>query len=79
MARVPGIQIEKDSKGVPAYARIDLKKHGEALKPFLDEVGANEKDEFDIAFENGLSPEEFKSEMKIFIHEMFKTPPTGIL
>lgn len=77
MARIAGIQIEKDSKGNPAYARINLKKHGEALKPFLNQIGAIEKTPFEIAFENGMTGDEVRAGMKKFIHEMFKTPPTG--
>jgi len=41
MARIPGIQIEKDSKGRPTYARINLKKRKDAL-PYLKQVGAIE-------------------------------------
>ena len=77
MARVAGVQIEKDSKGRPAYARINLKKHGAALAQFLNQVGAIEKDEFDIAFEKGITGDELIAEMQVYIHEMFKTPPTG--
>ena len=41
MARIAGIQIEKDAKGKPAYARINLKKHKEAI-PILEQLGALE-------------------------------------
>ncbi len=41
MARISGIQIENDSKGVPAYVRIDLKKHKEVLT-LLEHKGAIE-------------------------------------
>ena len=75
MTRIAGIQIEKDRKGRPAYARFNLKKHPEAIE-LLYKVGAIEKSEFDKEFEegckNGMSGEELKAEMKQYIHELFK-------
>ena len=40
MSRVAGIKIENDSKGKPRYARIDLKKYGSQINPFLSSIGA---------------------------------------
>ena len=34
-----GIQIQKDTKGVARYAKIDLRKYGEKLRPFFEEIG----------------------------------------
>lgn len=62
MARIAGIQIEKDVKGRPAYARINLKKYPEALELFTN-IGAIEKDEFEREWKRGLTPEQFKEEM----------------
>ena len=56
MARIAGIQIEKDVKGRPAYARINLKKHPEALE-FLNNVGAVDEDP---EWKNRITGEEFK-------------------
>ena len=53
MARIPGIQIEKDSKGRPTYARINLKKRKDAL-PYLKQVGA-------IDEEQVINPDEYIS------------------
>ncbi len=39
MARVAGITIEKDIRGNARFARIDLRKYGEFLNPFLKEIG----------------------------------------
>lgn len=58
MARISGIQIEKDHKGRPAYIRINIKKHGEKLRPFLEEIGAVEKDEFERDWKNAISGKE---------------------
>ncbi len=38
MAKVAGITVEKNYKGVPRYVRIDLKKHADII-PFLQEKG----------------------------------------
>ena len=43
MARVAGIQIEKDSKGHMTYARINLKKHKD-LFPYLEQKGVIEEE-----------------------------------
>ncbi len=39
MAKVAGITIDKDLRGNARYARIDLRKYGEFLNPFLKQVG----------------------------------------
>ena len=39
MARIAGITIEKDLRGHARYARIDMKKYGDRLKDFFNEVG----------------------------------------
>ena len=46
MARVAGIQIEKDTKGRVAYVRINVKKHPEFI-PQLEKVGAIEYNDFE--------------------------------
>ena len=43
MARIAGIQIEKDSKGHMTYARINLKKHKD-LFPYLEQKGVIEEE-----------------------------------
>ena len=54
MARIPGVQIEKDSKGRPTYARFNLKKHPEALE-LLGKIGAIDNDEFERDFADAIS------------------------
>ncbi len=39
MARIAGITIETDERGNARYARIDLRKYGKLLTPFLKQVG----------------------------------------
>jgi hypothetical protein len=58
MARVAGIKFEKDTKGENRYVRIDLKKYGKEINPFLENIGAVEHDEFDELWANAISIEE---------------------
>jgi hypothetical protein len=63
MARIAGIKFENDTKGKRRYVRIDLKKYGNEITPFLEKVGAVEEDDFEKRWANGVTPEEFKKEM----------------
>ena len=38
---VSGIKIERNNKGEPTYARIDMKKYGNKLMIFFNENGIN--------------------------------------
>ena len=67
MARIAGIQIEKDVKGRPAYARINLKKHPKALE-LLTNIGAIEKSK---DWEEALTPDEFMSEIDTMLKSKF--------
>jgi hypothetical protein len=51
---------------------IDLKKYGEKLKPFLEEVGVIEKDEFDKQWKKGGYT---KEEAKKHLHELIEKLP----
>lgn len=62
MARIAGVQIEKDSKGRPAFARFNLKKHPEAIE-LLAKIGALDEDDFEKEWGNGLTSEQFKEDM----------------
>jgi len=39
MARVAGITVEKNYKGIPTHVRIDLKKYRNDIYPFLVQYG----------------------------------------
>jgi hypothetical protein len=67
MARIAGIQIEKDSKGRPAYARFDLKKHPEALE-LLNKIGALEPD---ADWNEGITPDQFMEEVSHILKTKF--------
>jgi hypothetical protein len=61
MAHIAGIQIEKDSKGRPAYARFNLKKHPEALE-LLNKIGAID-DEFEQEWKRGITGNQLREEL----------------
>jgi hypothetical protein len=65
MAQVAGVKIENDTKGNPRYARIDLRKHGKELEPFLSSIGAINDDDDDD--DECISIEEFKTKMINYI------------
>lgn len=60
MATIQGIQFENDADGKPIAIKIDLKKYGEQLEPFLKQIGVvGIKDDFDTEWKNAISSEEF--------------------
>ncbi len=59
MARIAGIQIEKDSKGHMTYARINLKKHKDLL-PYLEQKGAIDEDDFEKEWKDGITGDELR-------------------
>jgi hypothetical protein len=67
MARVAGIKFEKDTKGTNRFVRIDLKKYGKEINPFLENVGAVEPDEFDQVVANALTLEETRQNIHTHI------------
>jgi hypothetical protein len=70
MARIAGIQIEKDTKGRPAYARINLKKHPETIV-YLNKVGAINQEKEDSDLEIGITGDELMSKLKPRIKKLF--------
>ena len=75
MAKVQGIQFEKDSHGHVAYVRINLKKYRKEIEPFLTSIGAIEEDEFDKEFEegckNGITGEQLLADVLPRIKKLF--------
>ena len=67
MARIAGIKFEKDIKGANRFVRIDLKKYGKEITPFLETVGAVEPDEFDNLVANALTLEETRQNIHAHI------------
>jgi HAMP domain-containing protein len=56
MEQTSGIYIERNSQGIPRFARIDLKKYGDELKDFFSSKG--------IAIEESLYNPEFIAKIK---------------
>jgi len=65
MTPITGIEIEKNAKGQDTFIRIDLKKYGKQLQPFLEEVGLSE-DEFEKEWANSITKEELLK--RVFQH-----------
>ena len=63
MEDVTGIMFETDTTGQRTHVRIDLRRFGIQIMPFLVEIGAVEDDRFQKDWERALSVDEFKNEM----------------
>ena len=62
MATIQDIQFENDANGTPIFVKINLQKYGSQLEPFLKQIGVlDEKDTFDMEWENSVSSEAFLS------------------
>ena len=70
MARIAGIQFEKDARGNRRYVRIDLKKHGSDIAPFLEKVGA--VDEMDTDLTNAITGEELMNRLRPRMKKLFQ-------
>lgn len=68
MARLAGIQVEKDTKGRPAYIRINLRKHGKEIEPFLQKIGVIEQDQ---DWEQGITGDELLARLRPRIKKLF--------
>jgi len=56
MAQVAGISFETDSKGVKRYVRIDLKKYGKEIEPFLQKFKIDNDEQFENDWDQSLTP-----------------------
>jgi len=62
MVQISGIEYEKNTKGENTHIRINLKKFGKQLQPFLEQIGVIEaEDDFDKEWENSISRDELVS------------------
>ena len=67
--QVSGIEIEKNKKGEDAFIRIDLKKYGKQLQPFLEEIGLID-DDFEKEWKNGLTRDEWSERISAYISSL---------
>lgn len=73
MARIAGIQFKDNAKGLHTHVTIDLKKHGEKIMPFLQEIGAVEEDAFEKKWaEGGYTVEEARERLHKTIRKAWK-------
>jgi hypothetical protein len=71
MTKVPGVKFTKDAKKQNRYVTFDLKHHGEALKPMMEQIGAIEETEFRKEFNKGVPLEEVREGMKQIFRNHF--------
>ena len=63
MAQIAGIKFNNSSSGELKSVTIDLKKHWDAIRPFLENVGALEDDDFEKDWaKGGRTVEEARAE-----------------
>lgn len=71
MGHVTGIRFEKDNHGVKRYIRIDLKKYGKEIEPFLKKLNIEPDEQFEHDCEQSLTPDQFKSHVHLRIKKWF--------
>ena len=71
MPQVEGIKFERDNQGNNRYVRIDLRKYGKEIEPFLQKLNLSNNERFEHDWEQSLSPGEFKSQMHLRIKKWF--------
>ena len=68
-----GITIERNAKGIPAFARIDLKKYGAELRDFFSSKGvAIEESPYDPDFVAKIRRAEKQPSVKVDIDNLWK-------
>jgi len=68
-----GIFIEHNTKGVPTFARIDLKKYGVELKDFFSKKGISvEKSSYNPEFVKKIKSQEGLPSVKIKTEDLWK-------
>lgn len=71
MAHLEGIRFENDDQGVKRFIRIDLKKYGKEIEPFLKKLNIESDEHFERDWEQSLTPGQFKSQMHLRIKKWF--------
>lgn len=73
MARPTGIQIEHNAKGIPVFARINLKKYGTELQGFFSSKGIEiGESPYDPEFAAKIKSQENMPGVKIKASEIWK-------
>ena len=61
MARIAGLVAKKNIKGELTHVTIDVKKHKDAITPFLEQMGLTTKTAFQLERERGITIEEARA------------------
>ncbi len=72
MSRIAGVVTEKNAKGEITFVTINVKKHKEAIMPFLEKVGVVENTKFMQEFDNAISVKKGFSIVKKHIQDSWK-------
>ena len=68
-----GITIEHNAKGIPTFARIDLKRYGEDLKDFFISKGVSvEKSPYNPEFVAKIKRAEKQPSVKVDVDNLWK-------
>ena len=70
MPRIAGVVEKKNIKGELTYVTIDVKKHRDAISPFLEKLGITTKTQFQKDREGGLTIEEARAKTKKFLETL---------
>jgi hypothetical protein len=70
MAAIAGITTKKNTKGQLTHITVDVKKHA-AIIPMFNELGLLPKTAFQKERENGITLEEFRSNMHKRIDDLW--------
>jgi hypothetical protein len=71
--KTAGITFERDTRGVPAFVRIDLKKHGDQLKDFFASNQVEpEEPPYDPEFVAKIKSQENLPSIKIKTEDIWK-------
>ncbi|MCY7290654.1 MAG: hypothetical protein LH615_00580 [Ferruginibacter sp.] len=70
MARIAGLVAKKNIKGELTHITIDVKKHKDAIAPFLEQMGLSTKTAFQLDRERGITIEEARKRTKKYLETL---------
>ena len=70
MARIAGLVAKKNIKGELTHITVDVKKHKDAIAPFLEQMGLSTKSTFQLDRERGINIEEARKRTKKYLETL---------
>ena len=64
-------KFERDKQGNNRYVRIDLRKYGKEIEPFLQKLSLEHDSQFQDEWDKAISSDEFKKQMHSRIKKWF--------